>query len=102
MIIEKNILSIADQYDTFFIDVYGVLYNGLSLYNNTLETMEELKRLGKKIIILSNTTQVSEDAKRGYEQRGMYEGTHYDKFLTSGEYLHYIFSSKSQEIFHLR
>lgn len=98
MIIEKNILSIVEQYDTFFIDVYGVLYNGLSLYDNTLETMEELRKLGKKIIILSNTTKVSEDAKRGYEQRGMYEGTHYDKFLTSGEYLHYIFSSKSQEI----
>lgn len=98
MTIEKNILSLADQYDTFFVDVYGVLYNGLSLYNNTLETMEELKRLGKKIIILSNSTQVSVDAKLGYEHRGMYKGTHYDKFLTSGEYLNYIFASKSSEI----
>lgn len=98
MKIEKNILSIANQYDTFFVDVYGVLYNGFSLYDNTLETMEELKKLGKKIIILSNTTQVSEDAKRSYEQHEMYAGTHYDKLVTSGEYLHYILTSNSQEI----
>lgn len=98
MKIEKNILSITEQYDTLFVDVYGVLYNGLSLYSNTLETMEELRKLGKKIIILSNTTQVSEDAKHGYEQRGMYSDIHYDKVITSGEYLHYILISQSQEI----
>ena len=98
MQIEKNILSIADQYDTFFVDVYGVLYNGLSLYDNTLGTMEELRKLGKKIIILSNATLVSEDAKRSYEQRGMYSGVHYDEFLTSGEYLHNVLISNFHEI----
>lgn len=97
--IKRSILDLADQYDTFFVDVYGVLYNGVILYENTLTTMERLRKMGKKIIIVSNTTQVSEDAKRGYEIKGMFEGVHYDNFVTSGEYLHYALSEQTREIF---
>ena len=99
MEIKQDILSVADRYDALFLDVYGVLYNGVELYNNTLDTLRELKRAGKKIIIVSNATQVSADAKQSYERRGMIEGEHYDQFLTSGEYLHYTLTTKPQEIF---
>lgn len=98
MKIEDSILDIADNYDTFFVDVYGVLYDGVLLYDGTLTTLQELKRLGKNIVIVSNSTMVAEDAKRGYERRGMYEGIHYDKVVTSGEYLHYVVTHRSQEI----
>lgn len=97
--VEENILSIADRYDTFFVDVYGVLYNGVLLYKGTLETMSELKKQGKRIVILSNSTMVSEDARRSYESKGMYKGVHYDQFITSGEYLHYALTSASADIF---
>lgn len=98
MQIEESVIAISDDYDTFFVDVYGVLYNGVTLYDGTLETMKELRKLGKKIVILSNSTMVAADARRSCENRGMYEGVHYDKFVTSGEYLHYVVTSKPQEI----
>jgi ribonucleotide monophosphatase NagD (HAD superfamily) len=77
--------------------MYGVLYDGVSLYCDTLDTMKKLRKLGKKIIILSNSTQVSLDAKLGYSQRGMFDGVHYDEIVTSGEFLHYIVTNNIKD-----
>ncbi|MDR1361624.1 MAG: HAD-IA family hydrolase [Holosporaceae bacterium] len=89
MEIRKSILDLADLYDAFFVDMYGVLYDGVSLYNGTLDTMKKLRNLGKKIVILSNSTQVAVDAKLGYAQRGMLEVVHFDEVVTSGEFLYH-------------
>lgn len=88
MKIYEDILAVADKYDTLFIDIYGVLFDGAELYNGTLDTLKRLKDKGKKIVILSNTSQLSDDSKRGYVERGMLHGVHYDYFVTSGEFLH--------------
>lgn len=88
MEIFENIFSISKNYDTLFVDVYGVLFDGANLYDGTLETLCELKKSGKKIVIISNTAQLSADAQNGYEERGMVKDVHYDYFITSGEYLH--------------
>ncbi len=89
MKIYKNILEVADQYDTLFVDIYGVLFDGAELYDGTLDTLKKLKDMGKKIVILSNTSQLSNDSKRGYVERGMLCDVHYDYFVTSGEFLHH-------------
>ncbi len=88
MNIYNNIIDISEQYDTLFVDVYGVLFNGINLYEGVVETLLELKKSGKKIVILSNTTQLSSEAIIGYSERGIFEGIHYDYFITSGEFLH--------------
>jgi hypothetical protein len=90
MFIEDDIFSIVDCYDTLFVDMYGVLFDGDGLLEGTLETLERLKdRLGKKIIILSNSTQTSDEACKSYEKYGMLPNVHYDLFITSGELLKY-------------
>ena len=90
MEIKDNIFSVADLYDTFFVDMYGVLFDGSELYSGTLATLKKLKEMGKKIVLVSNTSQLSSDAMRGYTERGMNRGTHYDHFVTAGELLHNI------------
>lgn len=87
MKIEENILSTLHDYDVFFVDMYGVLFDGMDLYPDTLETLAKLRQHGKKVIILSNATQMSIDARIGYAQKGMRHLIHYDEFITSGEYL---------------
>jgi HAD superfamily hydrolase (TIGR01450 family) len=93
----RNVLEIAGAYEALFVDVYGVLFNGISLYDHTLATLEKLKKDGKKIVILSNTTQISDEAKVAYAQKGMIQGTHYDEFVTSGEFLHHIIKNNPQK-----
>ncbi len=94
---QKSIFEIADKYDAFFVDVYGVLFDGVLLCEYAIDTLKKLKNMGKKIIILSNTTQISEDAKSGSMQRGMMEGEHYDDFITSGEFLHQTIKNNPSE-----
>jgi HAD superfamily hydrolase (TIGR01450 family) len=88
MKIHSDIFDFIDSYDAFLIDVYGVLFNGVRLYEKTLETLSELKKLGKTVIILSNTTELSNQAQIGYSRRGLIKDTHYDQFVTSGEFVH--------------
>jgi ribonucleotide monophosphatase NagD (HAD superfamily) len=95
--IEPGILSIADAYETFFIDVYGVLFDGVNLYDRALATLEELKKRDKKVVILSNATQISSEAKIGYAKRGMIRGVHYDEFVTSGEFLHHTIKNNPEK-----
>ena len=97
MEIKNNILEIAEAYDTFFIDMYGVLFDGVALFDRTLKTLEQLKKSGKKIVIISNASQMASDAKFGYGQRGMIEGIHYDKVVTSGSFLHYFVTNHYDE-----
>ena len=97
MEIKNNIIEIAENYDTFFIDMYGVLFDGVSLFDGTLQTLEQLKKSGKTIVIVSNTSQMDSDAKFGYAQRGIIEGVHYDKVVTSGSFLHYFVTNHYDE-----
>ncbi|MDR2067556.1 MAG: HAD hydrolase-like protein [Holosporaceae bacterium] len=99
MEIEGSVMSVAERYDALLVDVFGVLFDGAALFERALQTLEKLRRSGKRIIILSNSTQVSEDAKVGYSQRGMIEEVHYDKFITSGEFLHHVIVNRRKEFY---
>jgi len=95
--IEDNVLSVADDYDNIFVDIYGVLFDGVALYDQAASTLGKLKKKGKKVTILSNTTQVSSEAIGGYSRRGMIQGIHYDEFVTSGEFLNYFIKNYPEE-----
>lgn len=47
--------SLADKYDCFIFDVYGVIYDGVSLLNRTIEFIHHLRKLNKAIAFLSNS-----------------------------------------------
>lgn len=88
MVIKEDVVSLVENYDVFFLDVYGVLFDGTKMFDHTLMTMKYLKDHNKKIVIISNSTQTSYDAKVGYAKRGMFEEMHYDYVMTGGELLH--------------
>lgn len=95
--IENDILSIVTEYDVLFLDVYGVLYDGIKMFDNVLDTLSTLKKCGKKIIIISNMIQIASDAKMNYSQRGMFEDVHFDEMLTSGEFLKHTILDNGQQ-----
>ena len=45
---------IADQYDLFFIDLWGVIHNGIDLYKNSVEVLQKLFDKKKEIVLLTN------------------------------------------------
>ena len=51
---EKGLRSIVEEYDVFFIDIWGVLHNGLNLFENSIKVLEELEKSKKKYVLLTN------------------------------------------------
>lgn len=58
--IHKSISAIADNYDGFILDQYGVMHDGTEPLNHASECVSSLKILGKKLVILSNTSSPSD------------------------------------------
>ena len=57
---ELNHLSeVFDAYDTFVIDLWGVMHNGIKLNTRAIEAVNQLKKSSKKIVFLSNAPRPS-------------------------------------------
>ena len=57
---ELNHLSdVFDDYDTFIIDLWGVIHNGIKLNEKAIEAVKQLKKNSKKIVFLSNAPRPS-------------------------------------------
>lgn len=57
---ELNHLSeVYDVYDTFVIDLWGVIHNGIKLNEKAIEVIDQLKKNQKKIVFLSNAPRPS-------------------------------------------
>ena len=49
---EKGLRSIVGKYDVFFIDIWGVLHNGLNLFQNSVEVLENLEKNKKSVLFV--------------------------------------------------
>ena len=50
----EHLGEIAKNYDTFIIDLWGVVHNGIKLNEDAILTIEKLHTMKKKIVFLSN------------------------------------------------
>jgi HAD superfamily hydrolase (TIGR01450 family) len=73
------------MYDSYLVDVYGVLYDGASFWPSALDLLKKMKDSGRNVVILSNTTMVSTVCEERYKQKGLVKGVHYNEFISSGE-----------------
>ena len=83
----NSLLDISDTADAFFIDIFGVLWDGNGYFPHALDVMHDLMDKGKKIYILSNSTTVSDYLKQKHTALGMRQGVHYTEIIPSAEVL---------------
>jgi len=57
----KGLSEIYHKYDVFFIDLWGVVHNGIQLYPGAIEVLENLNRLNKRFVLLSNAPRPSKN-----------------------------------------
>ncbi len=55
----NNLSEIYHNYDTFVIDLWGVMHNGVMLYPEAINVIEQLNNKTKKIVFLSNAPRPS-------------------------------------------
>lgn len=91
----NSIFDINNKYDTFLFDMYGVLWSGIGFFDGVLENLEKLKKNGKKIVILSNSTMTQKNWQEKHSQYGVLPNVHYDEVITSGDVFLNLVKNKS-------
>ena len=98
----EGLKSIADQYDLFFIDLWGVIHNGIELYHNSIFVLEKLLEKNKEFVLLTNAPRPNLNVQE-FLKRMKLGQKFYSKVYTSGEaalnYLNY--NLKNKTFFHL-
>ena len=79
-----HLSDIYKKYDTFVIDLWGVVHNDVVLNPKAIEAIEELKKNSKKIVFLSNAPRPSSKVISFLLKMNMNE-KHLSNVMTSGE-----------------
>ena len=80
----EHLSEIYTSYDTFIIDLWGVMHDGISLNYNAVKAVESLLKDSKKIVFLSNAPRPSEKVKEFLREMKMKENF-LKNVVTSGE-----------------
>ncbi len=80
----KNLSEVESKYDAFFIDLWGVIHNGIELFPGAIETLENLNKSNKRFVLISNAPRPSIDVKNFLLKLKMKENLTRNIF-TSGE-----------------
>ncbi len=81
---EPNITKIANNYDYFILDIWGVIHDGSQTYQGVVEQLKQLRKMGKKICFLSNAPRRASKVASVLKNFGISEDL-YDFIITSGE-----------------
>ena len=67
----NGLRSIVENYDIFYIDLWGVVHNGITLHKNAIEALEEIAKVKKQYVLLTNAPRPSTTVKSFLEKMGM-------------------------------
>ena len=80
----EGLKSIIKDYDIFYIDLWGVVHNGITLHKNAIEVLEEITKAKKEYVLLTNAPRPNKTVKIFLEKMGMNEKIR-EKVYSSGE-----------------
>jgi HAD superfamily hydrolase (TIGR01459 family) len=60
----KNLKEIYEKYDAFFIDLWGVIHNGVNLHPEAIEVLENLVKFKKRFVLMSNAPRPSKSVEK--------------------------------------
>ena len=94
--------EVANSFDLFYIDIWGVLHNGIKLNQDAVDVLYELDKLGKEYVLLTNAPRPNSDVVKFLEKLGL-DSKKSSKVYTSGQgSLNYLGKEKKDlKFFHL-
>ena len=97
---KDGLRSIAKNYDLFFIDLWGVVHNGINLYKKAIETLIEIDKFKKNYVLLTNAPRPNSTVQIFLKKLGM-DNKILENIYTSGEAaLSYLKNNHLEEIFY--
>ena len=80
----EGLRSIVDNYDLFYIDIWGVVHNGVNIFKDSIKVLNEILKLKKDFVLLTNAPRPNENVKKFCEKLGMDKKLS-NHIFTSGE-----------------
>lgn len=80
----SNFAPLAEQYDGFILDLWGVIHDGVTAFPHAVDCLHHLRALGKPALLLSNVPRPNIAAQRLMQGMGIPDDLYTD-ILTSGE-----------------
>ena len=80
----KRFRDFSEKYHCFIFDLWGVLYEGDTIFGDALEVLKKLHSLKKPVILISNTPFLRMDCIKNLEQCGLPTEL-YQTVLTAGD-----------------
>ena len=59
----KGLGQVYEKYDAFFIDLWGVVHNGIQLNPGAIKALENLNKLNKRFVLMSNAPRPAKNVK---------------------------------------
>tara|TARA_Y100000389_G_scaffold126249_1_gene123622 strand:+ start:305 stop:1123 length:819 start_codon:yes stop_codon:yes gene_type:complete len=81
---KEGLRAIVDDYQLFYVDLWGVVHNGVSLHEEAIKTLNELTKKKKDYILLTNAPRPNSAVKSFLEKMGMDREIR-EHVFTSGE-----------------
>ena len=92
--------SIVGNYDIFYIDLWGVIHNGITLHKNAIDALEEITKAKKNYVLLTNAPRPKKSVQLFLEKMGMNKEIT-EKVYSSGEAaLNYLRKNSLEEKFY--
>ena len=60
----NGLSQVQNKYDAFFIDLWGVIHNGIQLYPGAINVLENLNKLNKRYVLISNAPRPSKSVEK--------------------------------------
>ncbi len=91
--------SIADNYDLFYVDLWGVIHNGIKLHDEAILTLKKILEIKKEFVLLTNAPRPNETVKIFLEKMGMEKNLRNHVFTSGEASLSYLKKFHSTESF---
>ena len=82
--LDNGLKSIFKEYDVFVIDLWGVIHNGIKLYQPAMEVLKNLKNNNKEFFLVSNAPRTGKSVANFLKTLKMNE-EYFDHIYTSGD-----------------
>ena len=80
----EGLSSIADNYQLFYIDLWGVIHNGINLHDEAVNVLKQITKMNKNYVLLTNAPRPNSSVKNFLENMGL-EREIREHVFTSGE-----------------
>jgi len=96
----NGLLEIAPDYKGILSDVWGVVHNGQSVYQSSVDALAAYRAQGGRVVLITNSPRPNQGVRQQLKKLGVRDDS-YDEIATSGDVTRVLISKAEGPIFHL-